>query len=1070
MLKTIVEFSLRFRAIVIILACVLVAYGIYTAKNAKLDVFPDFVPPEATVQTEAPGFSPTQVEQLVTRPIEQAINGMGNLDSIRSDSIQGLGVVTVVFKEGTDIHLARQNLTERLAELAGEMPAGVKTPRVEPLTSSTMDLLKIGLTSDKPPEEMRAFADFTLKPRILSVPGVATCSVFGGEVRELQIQVIPSQLQMYGLSVQDVMRAATDSLGVRGAGFVETDNQRIAIQSESPSVTAAVLGEVVVATEGDHSVRLKDVAKVQEDNKAKTGDAVIDGQPGVLLTMLSQYGSNTEDDTLRLEKVLEDMTEPDPAGGAFRTFKGEAGEGIEYHPGLHRPATFIKSSLNNIEHSLRLGGILVAIILFVFLFNVRTSIISLTAIPLSLLTAIIVMDKLGYTLNTITLGGLAIAIGEVVDDAIIDIENIYRRLRENRLRADPRPLLRVVLDASLEVRSAVVYASCVEVCVFIPVLTMPGLQGKFFAPLGIAYILAILASLVVALTVTPALSLVFFSKGARTAHDPWLQRMFKDIYRGVLSPLMRHTAGMVTLVAVMCVVVIASFFFFSPKLIPKFREGHFVIGFNMAPGTSITEMHRMGERLSKELLANPQAHVATVEQQIGRAELGEDIFGPENSELHVNLKENIPAKDQQEAEDTIGKILANYPGVQTDMATFLEDRIHESVTGEKAPIVITLFGDDLDDLDDAAGTVSDALRATLKSLHADGDITIHSPPKGPLLVVRLKPERLRQFNYRAMDVLDAVQIAYEGEVVGQQFEGNKVSDVTVILEPSARRTPEQIGGLNVQNEQGLRLPLSELADVYQDVDRSMISHEATLRRQVVDCTPDETVDAASFQDLAKARIAKLELPDTVQPPVFSGDVEQALQTRNDLALHSGVAIVAILVLLGIFFGNARNLVLLLVNLPFALFGGILAVAIVGHDFKFDGFMAFILDPRTALHLGNLTIGEMVGFVTLFGITTRNSIMMISHFEHLVKIDGLPWNRETALRAASERLIPIMMTALVTAFGLLPLALGSGEAGREIEGPMAIVILGGLVSSSLLNLLVLPTLALRFARFTHPAPA
>ncbi len=482
MLQALVHFSLKYRRVVVALACVLLGYGVYVAGNAKLDVFPNFVQPQVVIQTECPGLAPEQVELLVTLPIESTVNGLGDMESLRSESIEGLSIVTVVFKEGTDVFRARQLLAEQIAETAGKLPASVKAPRMTPLTSSTMDLLKIGLVSDKlTPMELRTFADWTLKPRLLSVPGVAKCSSFGGEVRQLQIQVQPDRLLACNLALSDVLAAARVSTGVMGAGFVETRNQRITLQTEGQALTPEVLGEVVVVHTNGLSVRLKDVAHVVEGAEPKFGDTVVMGRWGLLMTMSSQYGANTMEVTKALEVALEEMKP------VFEK------EGIKLYPRLHRPATFIESALRNMKHSLAWGGILVAVVLFLLLGSVRTACISLTAIPLSLLTAVIVMEKFGITINTITLGGLAIALGEVVDDSIIDVENIFRRLRENKALAQPRPIFSVVLGASLEVRRAVVYATFIVALIFLPVLTLTGLQGSFFAPLALSYILAILA-------------------------------------------------------------------------------------------------------------------------------------------------------------------------------------------------------------------------------------------------------------------------------------------------------------------------------------------------------------------------------------------------------------------------------------------------------------------------------------------------------------------------------------------------------------------------------------------------
>ncbi len=1031
MLNRIVHFSLRFRGVVVALACVVVGYGIYVAANAKLDVFPNFVPPQVEVQTEAPGLSPEQVESLVTQPIENTVNGLGNLESLRSESIPGLSVVTAVFKEGTDVMVARQMLAERLTETVSQLPANVKTPQMSALTSATMDLLKIGLVSHKlTPMELRTFADWTVRPRLLSVPGVARCMIFGGEVRQLQIQLRPDRLQAYGISISDVLAAGRAATGVVGAGFIENANQRILLQTEGQSLTPEILGEAAVTQVNGQTVRLKDVAFVREGGEPKFGGSLIQGEPGVLLSTASQYGANTEEVTLAVEKALKEM-QP--------LFDNQ---GIKLYPHLHRPATFIEASLRNIKHSLILGGILVAVVLFLFLGHFRTAAISLTAIPLSLLTAIIILDKLGITLNTITLGGLAIAIGEVVDDAIIDVENIFRRLRENKTLANPLPAFRVVLEASLEVRSAVVYATFVVALVFLPVLTLTGLQGSFFAPLALSYILAIMASLAVALTLTPALSLIFFAKGVREEKEPRLQKWLKRIYGGALNFFARWPRAVMTAVFLVCVAALLMLPGFGADFLPDFKEGHFVLGVQMAPGTSLPETLRMGTHVSQELLKNQ--YIDTVEQQAGRAESGEDTWEPNRCEFHVELKPDVPGEVQEGLMKDIRQLLDATPGIQSEVMTFLGDRIGETISGETAPVVVNVFGENLDIIDAKASEVANVL----KSMGAEG-VQIKSPPGSPRMAVRLRMERLMQFGFRPVEVMEAIQAAYQGTIVSQVHEESRVTDVTVILEEAERHEPELIGTLMLRNASGLSLPLKELADIYQTSGRYSIMHDGARRRQVVTCAPGNR-DVTSFvADAQKQIAAKVNFPKGIYV-IFTGAAEATAKAQHQLLLNSAIAAVGILLLLFVVTGNWRNLMLILANVPFALVGGVLAVYLTG----------LFGDPGE----NGLNIGSLVGFVTLFGITTRNSIMMISHFEHLVNVEGMTWGLETAVRGASERLIPILMTALVTAIGLLPLAIGSGEAGREIEGPMAIVILGGLITSTVLNLLVLPTLALRYGRF------
>jgi CzcA family heavy metal efflux pump len=1033
MLQAIVRFSLRFRGVILTLACLLLGYGIWVAMHAELDVFPDFVPPQVVVQTEAPGLAPEQVELLVTRPLENAINGLGDQESMRSETIQGLSVITVVFKEKTDIHLARQMLGERLAETAGSLPAGVKAPKLSPLYSSTMDVLKVGLLSSKlSPMELRTFADWKLKPRLLAVSGVAGCTVFGGEVRQLQIQVHPELLVAHALTLTEVLNAARSSTGVRGGGYIETANQRIVIQADGQLLSPEDVGDVVVTTSGGGvPVRLRDVATVKYAAEPKVGDSLIMGKPGVLVTLKTQYGANTMDVTRGLEAALEDIK---PLLQR---------ENIVLYPALHRPASFIENSLKHIRSSLFVGAALVALILFVFLGRIRTALISLAAIPLSLLSATIVLEHFGVTLNTITLGGLAIAIGEVVDDAIIDVENILRRLRENQTRAQPLPVRDVILSASLEVRSAVVYATFIVALVFLPVLTLTGLQGAFFAPLAKAYILAILASLAMALTVTPALTLMLFSRGAKGTDAPRIQSLLRRTYERLLHRVARHPWPIGIAVVVFLVVAISRVTTLGGEFLPDFREGHYVLQVFVAPGTALPETMRVGEQISNALLANP--HVATVEQQIGRAELGEDTWGPHQSEFHVELK-SLTADEEEAVPGEIRKALESVPGIQFEIMTFLGDRIGESISGETAPVVVNLFGDNLDDLDQAA---ADAAKA-LQTVPGAADVTVKAPPGAPRIAVRLRPHDVTAFGLRPVDVLEAIEAGYEGVSVAQIFRDNEVNDVAVILDEQTRANPEKLGDTLLSTPTGQRVMLRSIADIYRTQGRFSIRHDGARRRQTITCNP--TRDVQSFVRDARAVLAqKVSLPKGVYIE-FAGAAQAQQAATRELLLNTAIAAVGILLLLAVVLGHWRNLAVLLVNLPFALAGGVLVV-----------YFAKLLGSDEA---GSMTMGSLVGFVTLFGVTTRNGIMLLSHCEHLVTQEGQPWSLATATRAASERLIPILMTATVTSLGLLPLALHTGEAGCEIEGPMALVILGGLVTSTALNLLVLPTLALRFGKFGH----
>ena len=1024
MLTRLVGFSIRFRGVILALACLTIFYGVYTLYHARYNVYPEFAPPQVVVQTEAPGLSPEQVEALVTRPVESALNGASGLTAIRSQSVQGLSVVTTVFDPGTNIYLARQLVSERLTQAVSQIPPGVRAPAMAPLTSTTGLVLVIGLTSEtRSPMELRTFADWTVNPRLLAVPGVASVSTFGGEVRQLQVQAIPERLAAFDLSIQDLVTATQGASGIRGAGFVETDTQRVVLQSQGQSFTPEQLGEIGLRVSGGRTVRIKDVAQVLDAPEPKAGDASIGGEPGVLLLINSQYGSDTPEVTAAIDGALADLR---PA------IESAA---IKLHPNLFRPASFIETAVDNVGVSLLTGAALVAVVLFFFLYNLRTGLISITAIPLSLLTAVILLDHFGQSLNTLTLGGLAIAIGEVVDDAIIDVENIFRRLRETPASQRRSKLFRIVLDASIEVRSAVVYATFIVALVFLPVLTLSGIQGRLFAPLGVGYILAILASLVVALTVTPALSYLLLPKAADTARVPIYVTSLKASYERLLRSIYRWQGLVMIVAAVLVACGFAVVPYLGGEFLPELREGHFIMHMATAPGSSLRESMRLGGLVTRDLLKNPD--VASVAQQAGRAELFYDTWGPYYSEIHVDLKP-VAGTEAERMESEIREVVERFPGAVFSTKTFLTERIEEVMSGSTAEVVIKVFGEDLETLDGVAREVL----GTISRIPGAVDQRIESPPGIPQLVVRLRKDKLLQFGFQPAAVLDAIEAAFQGLTVGQVYEGNRVFSIAVILREADRQAPEQVGDLLVRNGEGLLVPLRELADVFEAPGRYSIDHDETRRRQTVVCNVHGR-DLASFVEEAKRAVnEKVRLPRGVYV-AFTGAAEARSQAQHELLVYSLLAGAGIMMLLSMVFHSFRNSLLLLVNLPFALVGGVLAAFATG---------------------GSLSVGSMVGFVTLFGITVRNSIIMLSHFEHIVAVEGELWGIDAAVRGASERLLPVLMTAVTTGLGLLPLALGSGEAGREVEGPMAIVILGGLATSTLLNLLVLPTLALRYGRF------
>jgi CzcA family heavy metal efflux pump len=743
----------------------------------------------------------------------------------------------------------------------------------------------------------------------------------------------------------------------------------------------------------------------------------------VILNVAEQYAADTLDVTKQVEAAVEELRPTLEA------------DGITIHADLFRPANFINTATGNVRDSLLLGGVLVIVVLFLFLFDFRIAAISCTAIPLSLLAATIVLERLGVTLNTMTLGGLAIAIGVVVDDAVIDVENIVRRLRENRRSAQPRPFTRVVLDATLEVRGAVVYATFAVILVVVPIIALSGIAGRLFAPLAIAYTIAVLASLAIALTVTPALSVALLP-GRVPARDPPVVRWTRAGYEALLRRLARRPRTLLVTAAALTVLGCAALPFFRSAFLPELKEGHFVVHLSAVPGTSVQESLRVGGHVAEALLKLPA--VRSVAQRAGRAEESEDTWGTHYSEFEVDLKPGLSADEAEAAQSDLRRAFAGFVGVNASVMTFLTERVEETLSGYTAAVVVNVFGNDLDALDTTAQEIARALTEVTGAT----EVQVQSPPGLPQLTIRLRKPDLERWGFDAVEVLDLIRAAYQGDTVGQTYEGNQVFNVITILDNASRHNVTKVGDLPLRSPGGAYILLRQLADIYETAGRYQVVLEGARRVQTVTANVTGT-DVPSFVRAAKAAIgSKVQLP-TGTYIQFAGTAEAQSRSQRDLIVNSLIAGIGIILLLSIITRNWRNLLLILANLPFAMVGGVLAVFGTG---------------------GLLSLGGMVGFITLFGITLRNSILMIAHYEHLVAIEGRQWGLDAAIAGAADRLTPILMTSIVTGLGILPLAIGMGDPGREIQGPMAVVILGGLVTSMVLNLLVLPTLALRYGRF------
>ena len=1026
-MSSLIKFSIKYAGVIIGLALIVVVYGIVQIKNSPLNVFPEFSPTQVVIQTESPGFSSDLVEKLVTRPIEVMVSGTIGIKQIRSQSIPGLSVVTVVFNEDTDIYRNRQSITEKLSTLTNILPTNI-IPKITPLTSSASSVLGIGLTSDSANEiELRTFADNVIIPHLMSVEGVADVNRFGGKVRQYQIKTIPKKLLENDLSLQDIFTAAQKSSAVRGGGFIQNENQRIIINTEGQTLTIQELEQTSLINQQGKLLRLKDVAIIEDGFVPSISSASINGQIGVYLSIQGQLGSDTYELTKNLDNAIKSLL---PIAEK---------EEITIHPELFKPANFIDASIKGLRVDIIIGAILVIGILYLFLFNFRTAFISAIAIPLSLLSAIGVMSHMNLGLNVMVLSGLAIALGEVVDDAIIDVENIFRRLRENKTLKNKKPLYQVVFESSMEVRKSVVYATLIIVIVFLPLLSLTGVAGKLFGPLGIAYILSILASLVVALTVTPAMSFMLLGQNENlNTEDSPVIKSLKRNYRKLLLGIESHSK-VVLIISLFVIAFGLSFIpLFKTHFIPPLNEGHYIMHMTAYPGTSEDESLRIGNLVSEQLLEIDG--VKSIAQWVGRSPLGADTFGTHYSEFEIELSKKS-GDDQRRILKSIQDIVYDknngFVGVNFAINTFLTERIEETISGYNAAVVINLYGKNLDTLDQDAIKVAQML----ETLPGSKDIMLQSPPGNPQVNIKLLPEQLTNYGISRADALDVIRAAYENLPVAQIYERMIPVDIAVTIDTEFKDDLEDIKKLPLSSSSGQIVELGDIAQISQVSGRSKILHQGGKRVQTITSNINN-YDLNDYVNNVRKGLEQLQLGSGNYFEI-TGEAQENAKSREDLIAHSTIAIAGVLLMLYIAFGTLKNLSLTLLNLPFALIGGVIAAS---------------------LHGGWISIGSLVGFVTLFGITLRNSIMLISHYQHLVDYEGHTWNLETCILGASERLPSILMTALVAGLALLPIAIGSGEPGKEIEGPMAMIIIGGLFTSTILNLLILPTVLLNYGDF------
>ena len=1029
---SIIRFSIRHPGVIIGLALIIIAYGINQIKQSPLNVFPEFSPTQVIIQTEAPGFSSNLVETLISKPIEQAISGTIGIKQTRSQSIPGLSVVTVIFDENTDIHKNRQAVSESLSKLIRTMPIGI-IPTIAPLTSSASSVLGIGIYSDyKTLTELRTIAETIIIPQLMSVSGVADVNRFGGKVKQIHIEIIPEKLYQYNISIGEILKAVENSTLVMGGGFIENANQRLIINTDGQSKTLKEIEIAPIKTINNSVIKIRDVAIVKESFEPSISAASINGNPGVYLSVQGQLNADSYKLTQELENSLK-LIEP--------LLKNQK---IEIIPDLFKPSNFIDASIKGLRVDIIIGAFFVISILYLFLFNFKTAFISAVAIPLSLLSAISVMSYFNFGLNVMVISGLAIALGEVVDDAIIDVENIFRRMRQNKLKKQPLPLYQVVFNSSMEVRKSVVFATVIIVLVFLPLLSLSGVAGKLFGPLAIAYISSITASLFVALTITPALCYLMIGYSDIKTEDSPVVKFLKNKYEIILFRIEKQSK-LIILSSLFVIAIGLSFLpFLKTQFIPPLHEGHFIMHMTSFPGTSEQESIRVGNLVTKKL--EKIEGIKSIAQWVGRSPLGADTFGTHYSEFEIELDEGLGGPEQDEILANIKSILhgddnqefeAGFVGVNFAINTFLTERIEETISGYNASVVINLFGENLDLIDQDSALIS----STLNTINGIKDITLQSPPGSPEVFIKLRSEKMSSLGINKADVLKFIRAAYDNYPVTKIYNGIIPTTVAVTLNKESRDDIMDIKELPIMNAQNQIIRLSEIADITQKNGRSKILHQNGKRVQTVTANIGD-VDIDIFTKSLHEKLKELKLNEGNYYEI-TGSAQENMQARNELITQSLLAGGAVLLLLYIAFGSFTNLCLTVLNLPFALIGGVLAASFTG---------------------GWISIGSLVGFVTLFGITLRNTIMLISHYQFLINEENCIWNTETCIRGAKERLPSILMTALVAGLALTPIAFGSDQPGKEIEGPMAMIIIGGLFTSTILNLLILPTILLNYGSF------
>ena len=1020
MLNKIIKFSLNNRMVVLVAAVLLMLAGTYTATNMEVDVFPDLNAPTVVVMTEAAGMAPEEVERLVTFPVETALNGATDVRRVRSSSTTGFSIVWVEFDWGTNIYIARQIVSEKLTVVKDALPSNVGNPTLGPQSSILGELMIIGLTSDTTSlQDLRTLADWTIRPRLLSTGGVAQVTVLGGEIKEYQILLNPEKMKHYGIGLDEVITVVQDMNQNTAGGILYEYGNEYIIRGILSTNEVSALGKAVVKTVNDVPVLIEHIADVKIGNKApKLGIASNDGKPAVLITVTKQPATSTLELTDKLDVTLADLQQSLPAD-------------IKVSTDIFRQARFIDNSISNVQKSLYEGGIFVVIVLVIFLMNARTTIISLVTIPLSLLCAILALKLMGLTINTMSLGGMAIAIGSLVDDAIVDVENVFKHLRENRQKPknEQKSVMNVVFDASKEVRMPILNSTLIIIASFVPLFFLSGMEGRMLAPLGVAFIVALIASTLVALTLTPVLCSYLLGKPRKDdkpEKEPWVVRKLKEVYEKSLVGVLNHKKWVLGATGGALVITIILFFTLGRSFLPSFNEGSFTINVSTLPGISLEESDKMGRMAEEILLTIPE--IQTVGRKTGRAELDEHALGVNVSEIEAPFQLGKRSKDEV-LSDIRGKLKV-IPGANIEIGQPISHRIDHMLSGTKANIAIKLFGTDLSKM----FALGNQIKASIEDIEGIADLNVEQQVERPQIKIEPKREIMAKYGITLPEFAEIINVMLAGEVVSQVYEGNQSFDLTLKVNDESRETADRIKNLIV-DANGRKVPLNNIAEINSSTGPNTINRENVMRKIVISANVAGRDLRGVVNDIQKTVNEQILLPEGYHIE-YGGQFESEQAASRTLFITSIFSILVIFLLLFNQFKNVTQSAVILLNLPLALIGGV--------------FTIFFTD-------GVISIPAIIGFISLFGIATRNGMLLMSRYNDLQNEGLSAW--DSVIHGSLDRLNPILMTALTSGLALIPLALGGDLPGNEIQSPMAKVILGGLLTSTFLNGFIIPIMYL-----------